>query len=47
VEFRGMRERLRNFEGTLDIQSNHAGTEIIAAVPFIEAANPAVVIGVV
>lgn len=33
VGFRGMRERLRQLGGSLDIQSNGAGTEVIATLP--------------
>ncbi len=33
VGFRGMRERLRQLGGTLDIQSDGAGTAVIATLP--------------
>ena len=33
VGIRGMRERLRQFDGTLNIESNGSGTRVIATVP--------------
>jgi signal transduction histidine kinase len=38
VGFRGMRERLRQFGGDLDIQSDHSGTFVKAKLPFQPAA---------
>lgn len=35
---RGMRERLRQFEGTIDIESDSAGTRVVATVPIPRAA---------
>jgi signal transduction histidine kinase len=39
VGFRGMRERLRQLGGSLDIQSNGAGTEVIATLPMQDSAT--------
>lgn len=42
VGFRGMRERLRQLGGTLDIESDNSGTAVIATIPLEEsAAGPA------
>jgi signal transduction histidine kinase len=40
VGFRGMRERLRQLGGALEIQSNGAGTKVTATLPLREAASP-------
>ena len=34
VGLRGMRERVRQFEGSLEVQSNAMGTTIIATLPY-------------
>ncbi len=39
VGFRGMRERLRQLGGSLDIRSNGAGTEVIATLPMQDSAT--------
>ena len=39
VGFRGMRERLRQLGGTLDIRSDGAGTEVIAMLPMPDSAS--------
>jgi PAS domain S-box-containing protein len=36
----GMRERLRQFEGTMNIESDSSGTRIFATIPLPEAASP-------
>jgi two-component system, NarL family, sensor kinase len=40
VGIRGMRERLRQFEGTMDIESDSSGTRICATIPLGKAASP-------
>jgi signal transduction histidine kinase len=46
VGIRGMRERLRQLGGSLDIQSNAKGTRIVAQLPVaLASANPTVVLG--
>src|SRR5579864_288092 len=37
---RGMRERLRQFEGTLDIESDDSGTRVFATIPIPKASSP-------
>jgi signal transduction histidine kinase len=36
----GMRERLRQFEGTMSIESNGSGTRVFATIPLSKAAFP-------
>jgi len=38
VGFQGMRERLRQFEGVLNIESDSSGTRVFVAIPFAESA---------
>ncbi len=40
VGVRGMRERLRQFEGTLNIDSDGSGTRVLATIPIPKAASP-------
>lgn len=40
VGIRGMRERLRQFEGTLNIESGTSGTRVLATIPVPKAASP-------
>jgi signal transduction histidine kinase len=40
VGITGMRERLRQFEGTLDIDSGDSGTRVFASIPVQKAATP-------
>jgi PAS domain S-box-containing protein len=40
VGIRGMRERLRQFEGTMNIESDRSGTRILATIPLPKAASP-------
>jgi PAS domain S-box-containing protein len=40
VGISGMRERLRQFEGTMNIESDSSGTRIFATIPFPKAASP-------
>jgi signal transduction histidine kinase len=40
VGITGMRERLRQFEGTLDIESGDSGTRVFAIIPVPKAATP-------
>ena len=40
VGFRGMRERLRQLGGTLEIRSDNAGTEVPAKLPLAESTAP-------
>jgi signal transduction histidine kinase len=40
VGIRGMRERLRQFEGTLNIDSGLSGTRVFATIPVPTAASP-------
>lgn len=40
VGISGMRERLRQFEGTMDIESDGAGTRIFATIPLPKTASP-------
>jgi PAS domain S-box-containing protein len=40
VGIRGMRERLRQFEDTMNIESNSSGTRICATIPLHKAASP-------
>jgi signal transduction histidine kinase len=35
-----MRERLRQFEGTLDIESDDSGTRVLATIPIPKASSP-------
>jgi signal transduction histidine kinase len=42
VGFRGMRERLRRFSGTLEIQSDEHGTRVTAILPVVHATATAV-----
>jgi len=37
---RGMRERLRQFEGALNIESDNSGTRIVATIPLPKGASP-------
>jgi signal transduction histidine kinase len=39
VGISGMRERLRQFEGTLNIESDSSGTRVFATIPFPKAAS--------
>jgi len=36
----GMRERLRQFEGTMNIESDSSGTRIFATIPLSKSASP-------
>ena len=36
----GMRERLRQFEGTMNIESDSSGTRVFASIPLPKAASP-------
>jgi signal transduction histidine kinase len=40
VGIRGMRERLRQFEGTMNIESDSSGTRIFATIPLPKVASP-------
>jgi signal transduction histidine kinase len=40
VGMRGMRERLRQFEGTMHIESDSSGTHIFATIPLPKGASP-------
>lgn len=40
VGIRGMRERLRQFDGTLNIESDASGTRVIATIPILKTTSP-------
>jgi PAS domain S-box-containing protein len=40
VGITGMRERLRQFEGTMNIESNRSGTRVLTAIPIPKAVSP-------
>jgi signal transduction histidine kinase len=40
VGISGMRERLRQFEGTMNIESDSSGTRVLATIPLTKAASP-------
>jgi signal transduction histidine kinase len=40
VGIRGMRERLRQFEGTMNIESDSSGTRIFATIPLPKGVSP-------